>query len=215
MLIGSVVLSSNSPPNAHLGLGTGDCESGQHVPGRHNGKWWMSNIGMEKDTLYLPQRDKRSTVFSWSEDPDFRTKLLDELSDLDSRFPALTQSQKYYKVQEQLGSSKFVAVVNTEGDHGSWTFFTNNVALHFYGVWDGSSVQFMWADHDIGPALRAMTSPRVWIYRLPTLEHRPLFVKTQAACSKWWKWISNDHRGDFLRSFNALELFLFGIGHRL
>lgn len=213
MLIGSLVLSSNSPPNPHLGLGDG--EHGQHVPGRQNGVWWLKHTDMVEDDLYLPHRDKHTRVLTRAEDPQFRTKLLDQLSTVDAKWGSLTQSQKYYKVQDAIGGRNFVAAVNTAGDHGSWAFFTNGVPLHFYGVWDGISVQLVWADMDIGAELRSASSPRLWLYRLPVIHHRPLFIKTQAVCSKWWKWISADHRGDYFRSFNALELFLFGLGNRL
>lgn len=214
MILGSIVLSSNSPPNPHLGLERD--LTGQHVPGRQNGVWWLKPAEyMEHEQIYIPQRDKRILAYTYSEDPEFMARLTKSLSDLDARFPGLTQSQKYYKVQEELGEKPYLAVLNTEGDHGSWSFLVQDVPLHFYGVWDGTSVQLMWADADIGPELRSVTTPRLWIYRFPVIRNRPVFIRTQALCSKWWGWITADKRGDFFRCFNTLETFLFGLGNRL
>lgn len=213
MIIGSLVLSSNSSPRPYLGLGE---ETGHHVPSRTNGVWWVNASDMNRDILYLPQRDKRSTVFSTSKDPAFQSRLLASLGELDSKFPALTQLKKYQLLQEQeLGTDPYLAVVNTEGEHGSWSFLSRDIPIYFYGVWDGISIQLMWADWDIGPALRSVAYRRLWLYRFPVIERRPVFIRTQSACSKWWKWVSQDHPNDFLRCFNALEIFLFGLGTHL
>jgi hypothetical protein len=212
MLVGALVLSANSSATPLSPLKGG--VAGQHVPGRYNGTWWL-HTHFGSAPIYLPQRDKRITVYGQG-DIHWFTELCRRLETLDSEWPEKTQLQKYQMVQEELGTDygPYFACVNVEGDHGSWSILTHQVKVYLYGVWDGVSVQLVWSTEELTPTLRLDT--KLWLYRFPTIVDSAVFLKTQALCSKWWRWRNSKVPGaDLLRCFNALEIYLFGAGTKL
>lgn len=210
MITGSFVLQSSKPVQ-RLHLLNSDCEHGQHIPSRYNGFWWLQHADLQQHTVYVPSRDKRVNITYGSHDQDFREDLEQSLMTLDSEYEGLNQLSKYKRVYDKLLGVRrqpFVAVLNNEGTHGSWGFLTYQVPLYFYGVDDGDMVQLLWSTEDLAVKIRHANPIRYKLYRMPVLVDGPMFISTQAACSKWWRW-SQQFVGDRLRQFNALEVMLF------
>ncbi len=210
-ITGTFVLQSNKPVHRLHLLGS-DCEHGQHIPSRYNGFWWQQQLDLRQSTVYVPSRDKRVLVTYGSHDPDFMPELSARLTTLDSDYQGLNQLSKYKRVYEHLvGDPRrkpFVAVLNNEGTHGSWGFLSHKVPLYFYGIDDGDMIQLLWSTEDLAEKIRHANPIRYKLFRLPVVVNGPLFISTQAACSKWWRW-SQQFPDDRLRQFNALEVMLF------
>jgi hypothetical protein len=211
MITGTFVLQSSKPvQRLHL-LGP-DSEHGQHVPSRYNGFWWLQHAGAIQHTFYVPSRDKRIHLTCLSDEQTLPTELESMLTTLDSDYEGINQLSKYKRVYDKLlersHRSPFVAVLNNEGTHGSWGFLTHEVPLYFYGVEDENMVQLLWSTEDLATRIRHANPIRYKLYRLPVLQDGPLFISTQAVCSKWWRW-SQQFPEDQLRQFNALEVMLF------
>lgn len=210
MITGSFVLQSSKPVQ-RLHLLDPDCDHGQHIPSRYNGFWWQQH-DLRKHTVYVPSRDKRIHVTYGSTDSNFQAELESFLMTLDSDYEGINQLSKYKRVYDRLldrpEALPFVVALNNEGTHGSWGFLTYQVPLYFYGVDDGDMVQLLWSTEDLATKIRHANPIRYKLYRMPVLVDGPMFISTQAACSKWWRW-SQQFVGDRLRQFNALEVMLF------
>ena len=207
MLIGSLVLSSKGNPTK-LFCFTEETTTGNHVPGRQNGKWWMTHDMLDKE-IYLPQRDKGIHV-SFDE-----TNLIDELefrlSSLDSILAGQNQISKYNVLYRHMTdkSNRFLVVMNNVGTHGSWGFLSKGEPLYLYGIYNDNEVQLIWTtDNLLIDSIRSMYPLKFSIYRFPVILDMPLFISTQAISSKWWRW-SSSSKTDPLLCFNALELMIF------
>ena len=124
---------------------------------------------------------------------------------------------KFYRVQKDLASMNqaraFVTCIVNAGEHSHIALLCQWKDLSVHGVYDtvNKSVRLVWTDDEwFIKDLRSLESNRYVFYRFPIVQDRPLFMYTQALCSKWYKWQKQFNEADgILKSFNALERYLY------
>ncbi|MGF3998918.1 hypothetical protein ACQX8C_14365, partial [Staphylococcus aureus] len=148
-------------------------------------------------------------------DQDIADTLAHELQDLDAKYEG---SRWLYKLQRLLETTsdyhaEYVAIVNNQSEHPSFSILSQGLDLGFYGVYDtvNRSTQLAWStDPDFVQITRAQEPTRYLFHRYPTVKDRPLFIHTENVCSKWYVWKQAFTNVDgVLKAFNVLENFLF------
>lgn len=209
-MFGSLVISSRGTPNLldrmpmfDVGtFGNSANRQGGHIPGRHNGWWTMNDSDCESFTGYLPQRDKHMQISQRGGSTDWESII----AKIDSEpGPQLT---KLNVLRDQLDDDVEFAVINTEGDHGSFSLIPRSTSLSLVGVENGKTIQLAWSDGDyLIEEIRKYYPAQLSLFRFPKVVD-PVFIHTQAVCSKWYRW-NTSFGGDTFRCFNCLEVMLF------
>ncbi len=199
---------------------SGCVATGHHTNSRYKGQWALKFPNHHRVvSVELPQRDKHmqvSVASRWGGvDQDIADTLAHELQDLDAKYEG---SRWLYKLQRLLETTsdyhaEYVAIVNTQSEHPSFSILSQGLALGFYGVYDtvNRSPQLAWSPHpDFVQITRAQEPTRYLFHRYPTVKDRPLFIHTENVCSKWYVWKQAFTNVDgVLKAFNVLENFLF------
>lgn len=155
--------------------------------------------------INLPSRDKTIELFGVS--GAVSTDLATDFEYLDSKYPDLTQVQKYGEISKDLPGTFYIQVLGTHC--GSGIITDGQTPLHFYGAVQNTGTELWIADYDVGYRLRRTSPGSYWLYRMPVVQERACFFwMTQALCSRWWRWTQTFER-DNLKCFNALETMLF------
>lgn len=199
---------------------SGCVATGHHTNSRYKGQWALKFPNHHRVvSVELPQRDKHmqvSVASRWGGvDQDIADTLAHELQDLDAKYEG---SRWLYKLQRLLETTsdyhaEYVAIVNNQSEHPSFSILSQGLDLGFYGVYDtvNRSTQLAWStDPDFVQITRAQEPTRYLFHRYPTVKDRPLFIHTENVCSKWYVWKQAFTNVDgVLKSFNVLENFLF------
>ena len=195
-----------------LGLNRRD---GQHVNSRHNGSF-REYFDVEPVEVLVPQRYKRMSVLA---SDNVREDLSAALSTLDSKYQSSRQLFKLQKMMEQLGGNwhSVVNVSNTGADgeatSGAFYLLASGQPLHVALVFDSNSgsVQLVWSTFDLKAQMREQGGLNYSFISFPTLHDRPLFVPSQALCSKWWRMLQSfeSHRYSTVKAANAIEVMLY------
>ncbi len=217
-LIGSLVLQARRSPTTMPWFFHPDHQlypdsltSGQHLPNRLLGKYWSgSKQGLSFD-IEIPQRDKHFEVNA-TLDLGFsvlaQEKLTSAFSTLDSMYLGEPQHYKLMQTQKALEESLgfHQACLVTTGKHSSVNFITSQTPLYMIGIYNNDETQLLWSSiQNLDEFVRQSFGQQYLLYRFPIIESGALFISTQAACSKWWRWAP---KGPLL-AFNALEVMLF------
>jgi hypothetical protein len=191
------------------------CRTGQHVNSRFNGSY-IEYYDVEPLEILVPQRYKRMTVLATD---NVKHDLATALSVLDSQHDGERQLYKLQKLMTTLtGSWHAVVNVSNTGSHGealSGAFYllASNQPLHVALVFNSrsGSVQLVWATFDIRKSLNSRRELDYSVIPLPTLYDRPLFIPSQALCSKWWRMHNSfdGQRYGVVKAANALEAMLY------
>lgn len=215
-IIGSLVLHSEQTPELPLSELAGlTCRVGQHVNSRFNGSY-REYYDVEPLEILVPQRYKRMTVLATD---NVKHDLAASLSVLDSQYDGERQLYKLQKLMSTLTGS-WHAVVNVsntgaagEALSGAFYLLASNQPLHVALIFNSrsGSVQLVWATFDVRHALRSRRDLDYSVIALPTLYDRPLFVPSQALCSKWWRMHNSfdGQRYGIVKAANALEAMLY------
>lgn len=199
---------------------SGCVATGHHTNSRYKGQWALKFPNHHRVvSVELPQRDKHmqvSVASRWGGvDQDIADTLAHELQDLDAKYEG---SRWLYKLQRLLETTsdyhaEYVAIVNNQSEHPSFSILSQGLDLGFYGVYDtvNRSTQLAWStDPDFVQITRAQEPTRYLFHRYPTVKDRPLFILTENVCSKWYVWKQAFTNVDgVLKAFNVLENFLF------
>ncbi|EMI5828552.1 TPA: hypothetical protein ACH1LG_004660 [Salmonella enterica] len=199
---------------------SGCVATGHHTNSRYKGQWALKFPNHHRVvSVELPQRDKHmqvSVASRWGGvDQDIADTLAHELQDLDAKYEG---SRWLYKLQRLLETTsdyhaEYVAIVNNQSEHPSFSILSQGLDLGFYGVYDtvNRSTQLAWStDPDFVQITRAQEPTRYLFHRYPTVKDRPLFIHTENVCSKWYVWKQAFTNVDgVLKAFNVLENFLF------
>lgn len=209
-------------------------DSGQHIPGRYNGHWFVHSANLNSTDLFVPHRNKKLTVRSAPDLPYFNQ----QLSDLDTLYEpegmsatgltsqGLTQREKLARVladaPEQPGF--VIANVNSvsiEPDrpvHGSFYLLVGHHALHMSLVFDSKAeaVMLVWSTEPVRQVITAQMTPRnakrYSFYDMPKIQDRAMFIHTQYLCSRWWDWSrSVKHAFANIALCNAVETYLYRV----
>ncbi|MGT3783824.1 hypothetical protein ACVTE8_14795 [Staphylococcus aureus] len=199
---------------------SGCVATGHHTNSRYKGQWALKFPNHHRVvSVELPQRDKHmqvSVASRWGGvDQDIADTLAHELQDLDAKYEG---SRWLYKLQRLLETTsdyhaEYVAIVNNQSEHPSFSILSQGLDLGFYGVYDtvNRSTQLAWStDPDFVQITRAQEPTRYLFHRYPTVKDLPLFIHTENVCSKWYVWKQAFTNVDgVLKAFNVLENFLF------
>lgn len=199
---------------------SGCVATGHHTNSRYKGQWALKFPNHHRVvSVELPQRDKHmqvSVASRWGGvDQDIADTLAHELQDLDAKYEG---SRWLYKLQRLLETTsdyhaEYVAIVNNQSEHPSFSILSQGLDLGFYGLYDtvNRSTQLAWStDPDFVQITRAQEPTRYLFHRYPTVKDRPLFIHTENVCSKWYVWKQAFTNVDgVLKAFNVLENFLF------
>lgn len=199
---------------------SGCVATGHHTNSRYKGQWALKFPNHHRVvSVELPQRDKHmqvSVASRWGGvDQDIADTLAHELQDLDAKYEG---SRWLYKLQRLLETTsdyhaEYVAIVNNQSEHPSFSILSQGLDLGFYGVYDtvNRSTQLAWStDPDFVQITRAQEPTRYLFHRYPTVKDRPLFIHKENVCSKWYVWKQAFTNVDgVLKAFNVLENFLF------
>jgi hypothetical protein len=188
---------------------------GQHVNSRHNGSY-REYFDVEPIEVLVPQRYKRMTVLATD---NVRHDLSDALSTLDSQHEGSRQLYKLSSLMKGLGGSwhSVVNVTNTgangEALSGAFYLLASGEPIHVSLVFDSisGSVQLVWSTFDFKSQLREQGARNYSFISFPTLRNRPLFVPSQALCSKWWRMLQSfdGQRYSTVKAANAVEVMLY------
>lgn len=171
--------------------------------------------------VHLPQRSKSYQLYAIGEQQWCSTVvdyLAGELPKMESQHEQARQLFKlneYMKDMKRLPRSQaYVAMLINNGDHAHVGLLSQWNDLNLIGVYDSvnSSVRLVWTDDEYFVTdVRNVDPGRYVFYRFPMLVDRPLFLYSQALCSKWSKWMKTFGSGPdaVLKAFNSLELFLY------
>lgn len=199
---------------------SGCVATGHHTNSKYKGQWALKFPNHHRVvSVELPQRDKHmqvSVASRWGGvDQDIADTLAHELQDLDAKYEG---SRWLYKLQRLLETTsdyhaEYVAIVNNQSEHPSFSILSQGLDLGFYGVYDtvNRSTRLAWStDPDFVQITRAQEPTRYLFHRYPTVKDRPLFIHTENVCSKWYVWKQAFTNVDgVLKAFNVLENFLF------
>lgn len=184
---------------------------GNHVVGKRRGQWFEAT-DLDRRSLYLPQRYKQVEVTATSE----LSSICARLENLDAEMENARQLYKLNRMMEDI-TAPFAAAVNNSGtadkDSGSFYLLAHGVPLYVNMVIDNEdhSVRVVWSTFDLKTDLQDRKQFRYLIYPMPTLHDRPLFINSQSACSRWWRFTNTFGKSGsaLLRSCNALEMYLY------
>jgi len=220
-ILGSLVLHSDRPvPEFELPELKGlHKREGHHVGSRHNGSF-REYFDLEPLELLVPQRYKRMTVLA---SDNVKHELSAELSTLDSQFEGARQLFKLQKLLDRFQGQWF-SVVNVSNfgadgtaQSGGFYLLSSDHPLHIALVFDSNSgsVQLVWATFDFKRSLREQQGFNYSFFLLPTERRMPLFVPSQALCSKWWRLTQSfdGQRYGLLKACNAIEMILYKNPH--
>lgn len=188
---------------------------GQHVNGRYNGSY-REYFDVQPIEVLVPQRYKHMTVLA---SDNVRQDLSEALSTLDSKYQNSRQVFKLQKLMDQMGGSwhSVVNVSNTgangEAVSGAFYLMASNQPIHVALMFDSlsGSVQLVWSTFDLKQALREQGILNYSFIAFSTLRDRPLFVPSQALCSKWWRMQQTfeSQRYSTVKAANAIEVMLY------
>lgn len=188
---------------------------GQHVNSRHNGSY-HEFYNVEPIEVLVPQRYKRMTVLATD---NVRHDLSDALSTLDAQHEDARQIHKLSLLMKSLGGSwhSVVNVANTgaggEALSGAFYLLASNQPIYVSMMFDSitGSVQLVWSTFDLKTELRQVGLLNYSFVSFPTLRNRPLFVPSQALCSKWWRMLQSfdGQRYSTVKAANAVEVMLY------
>jgi len=219
-MYGSLVLAATTPVQDFPVFLNPNTLKGSHV-GAHPFKGQYSLLidgDFEELDVPLPTRNKYLTVTVLSEHEEDRVHLAnfceDKLLAIDSMFEGARHLYKMQMLMDDLAYDEpYTICVNNQSSHSYFTLLTNGHTLYVYGIYDtvNRSVRLVWTnDPHFWDSARAESATRYVFYRYPVLTNRPMFIYSQAIISKWAEWIKIFNQPDgLLRSFNALENFLF------
>lgn len=193
-----------------------------HTPHTFRGRVDIADsVGFNKaeDEIYIPQRNKEFLVITYST-PDWAMKVNEQLQAklplMESSFAFARQLYKFNRIQEEIRrnpqSLSFTSLIINNGDHKHLALLSQWEDVYLYGVYDvvNSNTRLVWTTdewfmHDV----KAQDFTRYVFYRFPVLRDRPLFLYSQALCSKWYGWSKQFQGPDgVLKSFNALENYI-------
>lgn len=179
--------------------------------GKRRGHWFEAS-NHERKSLYLPQRYKKVEITATAAMP----QLCARLENLDSE---MGNARQLYKLNAMLSdiTQPFAAVVNNVGtadnDSGSFYLLARSIPIYVNLLIDSEdhSVRIVWSSFDLKTDLQDRKQFRYLIYPMPTLIDRPLFIDSQRACSRWWKFthMLGTSGAALLRSCNALEMYFY------
>ncbi len=171
--------------------------------------------------IHLPQRSKTYWVHVDCEN-DWAVTALDyfktHLPKMESQYESARQLYKLYQYQQELRknpkSAAFNVTLLNNGEHAHVGLLSQWNDLFVVGIYDcvNNSVRLVWTDDEyVVSYLRGSDASRYVFYRFPVLSDRPLFLYTQALCSKWHTWMRTfgTSTDSVLKAFNALETFLY------
>lgn len=219
-IYGSLCLSATTPqkefPQFH------EVKTSFHTPHQFRGRVdVVQGDGAVTESVLLPARKKEMCVYTYAPKSDWNTevnrRLVSYINTMDGSFAYARQLYKFNHIQKQIAasphSSSFLSVVVNDGDHGHIGLLSHEQDLYIYGVYDlvNISVRLVWTtDEWFISDVREQDFTRYIFYRLPTLRNRPLFLYSQALCSKWYGWTKQFQGTDgTLKAFNALEHYLY------
>jgi hypothetical protein len=149
---------------------SGCVATGHHTNSRYKGQWALKFPNHHRVvSVELPQRDKHmqvSVASRWGGvDQDIADTLAHELQDLDAKYEG---SRWLYKLQRLLETTsdyhaEYVAIVNNQSEHPSFSILSQGLDLGFYGVYDtvNRSTQLAWStDPDFVQITRAQEPTR-------------------------------------------------------
>lgn len=216
-IIGSLVLHSDRPvPEFQFPELTGlQLREGHHVSSRYNGSY-REYFDMDPLEIMVPQRYKRMSLLA---DASIRHDLADALSSLDSKYGDVTMLNKLKLMSSKLGGT-WNAIVNisnggADGQQSSGGFYllSHKQPIYVCLVFDSNSgaVQLVWSTLYLKDLLRQQNALNYSMFDLPTIRLRPLFVPSQALCSRWWRMSKGLCQTQYglMRAANALERTLY------
>lgn len=218
LLFGSVVLHAKQKvPALELPILHGlHRNTGEHVRGRYNGRWFEYNE-VPSSEIYLPQRYKRMMLCTTHE--EVRQPLTDALSLLDSQYEDAPQLYKLgriiYDIPLWHASVVNISSTSTEGEPVSGAFYllSSQVPMYFGLLFDieRDIVQLVWSTVNFKPYMQSLQLFNYVFYPFTPILDRPIFIKTQAVCSKWWSFTQafGNSKYGLLRAANAMELLLY------
>jgi len=151
---------------------------------------------------------------------DINKQLGIKLPLMESRFEDARQLYKFNRIQTEIWNSPelvncsgFVSLIINTGEHGHIGVLSQGQDVFVHGIYDtvNMGVRLVWTTDDwFIQDVRASDFTRYVFYRFPVLRNRPLFLYSQALCSKWYGWARQFKEPDgVLKAFNALENFLY------
>ena len=221
IMYGSLVLAGTTPAQEFPPLVDANTIKGFHTESRFKGAYsFLIDGDFEELEVPLPTRNKYLTVTTLSDDTATRVALTEQcelkLQEIDSLFEGARHLFKMNKLMEEISrhvNSPYLICVNNQSNHSYFTLLTQGLDLYLYGVYDtvNKTVRLVWTNApDFISACREAEPTRHVFYRYPVLRDRPMFIYTQAICSKWAEWSRVFSQPDgLLKSFNALENFLY------
>lgn len=213
MIFGYLVLSADRQPSSMSLSEISECNvyEGHHVVGKRRGNW-LEATSYERRSLYLPQRYKKVEVTA----TDALDQICTRLESLDSE---MENARQLYKLNRMLSDIErpFAAVVNNVGtatnESGTFYLLARSTPMYVNLLVDveDHSVRIVWSSFDLKSSLQDLKQFRYLMYPMPTLMNRPLFMDSQRACSRWWKFTNTfgTSGAALLRSCNALEMYLY------
>lgn len=223
-IYGSLCISATTPQQQFPQFNDiGTRYNGSHTPHRFRGQYHIAREGEDHvvSTTHIPQRSK-SFLITTSSVTDFaekaNQKMIEWLPVMESEYEDARQLYKFNEIQKRLkdlpGAQPFTATIVNTGEHGHFGILSQWKDVYTYGVYDTQNfgVRFVWTtDEWFMNDVKAVDFTRYVFYRFPTLQDRPLFIYSQAVCSKWFGWmkIFKGQPDCILRAFCSLENYLF------
>lgn len=216
-ILGSLVLHSDRPvPEFEIPELEGLTKrEGQHINAKYNGSY-REYFDLDPLEVLVPQRYKRMSVIA---DPHVRDDIAAYLTALDSKFEGTNQQFKLQVLMNRFDGewTASVNVSHTGADgiakSGAFYVMNKNTQLFMTLVFDSTSgsVQLVWSTFDLKASLRKVQAMQYSFISLHSRRRRPVFVPSQALCSRWWRWnrgFGADRYG-LIRAANALEVMLY------
>lgn len=235
-IYGSLTLSATTPVAEFPQFLDPTTERGLHTASKFRGSYALLVKGRTYGmSIPIPQRSKYLEIYTQSPlsvkiSLNLNRMMRKKLAELDSRFDAARHLYKLNQMMIELENEydkellkkeqrtaadvlRFFSIVHNSGEHPNISLLSSGLHIDLIGVYDlvNSSVRLVWTtDKSFINDVKAYDFPRYVYYRFPTFRDRPIFLYTQALCSKWLEW----HRAFegpsvVLRCFNALEAFLY------
>lgn len=199
-----------------------NAKASYHTPHKFRGRLdVLVDEDVQMDTTFLPTRQKQMSIYTssstegWSS--EVNEQLIHRIEQMESSFGYARQLYKLYRIQQDIvqqpESRSFLSMIVNDGQHGHTGLLSNDRNFYIYGIYDvvNSGVRIVWTtDEWFVSDVRETDYTRYVFYRLPVLRDRPLFLYSQALCSKWYGWTNQFTGTDgLLKSFNALETYLY------
>jgi hypothetical protein len=221
---GSLCISATTPQQQFPQFEqVGNNFDGSHTPHRFRGHYQLICTGENHlvSTTHIPQRSK-SFLVATNSVPDFseraNARMAEWLPVMEGQYEDARQLYKFNELQKRLkelpGAQPFTSTIVNRGEHGHFGILSQWKDVHTYGVYDTQNfgVRFVWTtDEWFINDVKSVDFTRYVFYRFPVLQDRPLFIYSQAVCSKWYGWmkIFKGQPDCILRAFCSLENYLF------